>query len=145
MSGSGKDSRSSYKWSFTRQAAAGNSPSPGTPTQMPASADLSGSWAGTYSEFPAELTLTITGGSGAFFTGTLLVTTSQGKAPTELSVEILLKGEAVSLRETRVVSKGAASSWNLGNATGILQPDNRLMSGSGRDSRGSYKWSLTKK
>lgn len=148
MVGTGTDTRTTYKWSFTRQAAAGNTPAPSAapgPPRSAAAGDLSGTWEGTYAGNPAELTLMITGGSGAFFTGTLRVTTSRGKAPTELSVEVLLKGDAVSLRETRVVAKGATSKWNLGSATGILQPDSRQMSGSGRDSGGSYKWSLTKK
>ena len=139
MSGSGRDRRTTYAWSFTRVDA----PPVGAPAAAVSTApDLAGMWTGKYAGFRATLTLTSI--SESTFSGTLSVVTSSGKAPTELQVEVTVTQNSVSLRETSVIAKGAASRWNLGTATGQLQEGNRQMAGQGRDARGKFEWTLAK-
>jgi hypothetical protein len=102
--------------------------------------DLRGQWSGSYpGTMPAQLT--IDRQDGQTFSGTLSVTTMAGKETTELQVEGKISGQAVELRELKVLSPGR---WTLGTATGVLQADMRRMSGSGTDGRSSYQWNFTR-
>jgi hypothetical protein len=101
--------------------------------------DLRGQWSGSYpGTMPAQLT--IDRQDGQTFSGTLSVTKMAGKETTELQVEGKISGQAVELRELKVLSPGR---WTLGTATGVLQADTRRMSGSGTDGRSSYQWNFT--
>jgi hypothetical protein len=105
--------------------------------------DLRGQWSGSYpGTMPAQLT--IDRQDGQTFSGTLSVTTMAGKETSELQVEGKISGQAVELRELKVLSLGAAPRWTLGSATGVLQADTRRMSGSGTDGRSSYQWDFTR-
>ncbi len=131
MAGTGQDRKKTYQWSLDRQSATTVS---GT--------SLLGVWAGTYAGSPARLNLTEN--RGAAFAGTLRVTTQAGKAATELSVEIVLTGQSVELRETKLLAKGAVGSWMLGSGSGALQGGGNQLVGSGHDSKNPFDWSLTR-
>lgn len=105
--------------------------------------DLRGQWSGSYpGTMPAQLT--IDRQDGQTFSGTLSVTTMAGKETSQLQVEGKISGQAVELRELKILSSGAAPGWTLGTATGVLEADTRRMSGSGTDGRSSYQWNFTR-
>jgi hypothetical protein len=145
MRGTGRDRRTSYNWSFSRQASATDVPAAASVTASAPSTgavDLRGEWTGIYAGFQAQLK--VVERMDSKFIGTLNVTTRAGKPATVLDVEIVLSGNDIVIRESRVVMAGAVSSWNLASGTGTLDASGDRMSGNGRDSRSSFTWGLAR-
>lgn len=107
-------------------------PEPPTPSEQ--QLQMSGTWVGTFDEYPARLI--ITDHEGESFTGTL----------TGKTFEIIVEGtlnsatRAIYFKETRVVRD---KSWVLGANAGLMSPDGRRISGKGTAS-GSYSWTFSK-
>jgi hypothetical protein len=145
MSGTTKDDKSSYDFSFERR---GQAPAPmavrATPPPSTSSGvDMRGSWDGVYAGSPTELKVDTQDGSN--WSGVLLITTKQGKDATEIQVSGRVSGMNVDIRETSILRLGATSSWKLGNGSGTLQGDGHTMNGSGTDGKTSYKFSFAKR
>jgi hypothetical protein len=96
--------------------------------------EMSGTWVGTFDEYPSHLIITENDGNS--FTGTL-----SGK-----TFEIIVQGEfnpdtrAINFRETRVIRD---KSWVLGTNAGTMSPDGRKITGKGKAS-GSYSWTFSR-
>jgi serine/threonine protein kinase len=137
MSGTGRDDKTAYRWSFTRRKPAEAKP------LNPAMSNLRGSWQGQYSG--SEARLVIDKQDGTIFTGTLTVTTKPGKDPSEIQVEGKVSDLNIEIREVKVLKLGAAAKWNLGLSTGTAKADASQMGGTGRDGQNSYAWSFTRR
>ena len=104
------------------------------PPPPPSQLEMSGTWVGTFDEYPSRLVITENDGNS--FTGTL-----SGK-----TFEIIVQGElnpdtrAINFRETRVIRD---KSWVLGANAGTMSPDGRKITGKGKAS-GSYTWMFSR-
>lgn len=134
MRGAGSDAKTPYSWSFARR--------PGEIATGPAHSDLRGEWEGRYADLPARLV--IQNRNGEVFWGVLTVTSSPGKEPSEIDVELTASPPTVQIKEIKVIRRGAAGKWRLGSSSGTVQPDGGAMSGAGKVGSTSYDWSFTR-
>ena len=106
-------------------------------------ADLKGTWTGTYGHMGVGAKLIIKNHNGDKLDGVL----------EQASVRVAFTGtydpgsRSLKLKQTEVLS---GEGWSLGEDTGKLSDDGRMMSGTGKDAMGGplgfqYQWSFTKK
>jgi hypothetical protein len=104
------------------------------PTRPSPKLEMSGTWVGSFDEYPSRLVITENDGNS--FTGTL-----SGK-----TFEIIVQGElnpdtrALNFREIRVIRD---KSWVLGTNAGTMSPDGRKITGKGK-ATGSYSWTFSR-
>lgn len=128
-----KDATPKSTWSPAAEDSKTSETAERTPAPEP-QLEMSGTWAGTFDEYPARLVITDTEGNS--FTGDL-----SGK-----TFEVIVQGafnpttRAITFRETRVVRD---NTWVLGANAGTMSPDGRKISGTGK-ADGSYTWSFSK-
>ena len=103
-------------------------------------ADLLGTWKGSWGYNSVDCTIEITWVKGDEFSGTLR----------KEGAEILVHGtfsratRAVEFREIKVVRLGAdMRQWSLGENRGSLSRDGRIMYGTGVDEWGQYAWAVS--
>lgn len=103
-------------------------------------ADLRGTWTGTYGPLGQPATLTINSHKGRSFDGVLEQT----------GVRVAFKGtiesDKVHMKQLRVLS---GSGWSMGEDTGTVSSDGQRMSGTGKDELGgslgiTYPWSFSR-
>jgi hypothetical protein len=127
ISGSGKDSRAAYSWSYHKLVLADDS--------LARQFGFVGLWTGSQNNKPTSLL--VYAASGNSFTGMKL----------QNNYEILITGEInsttreVSIQETAV---NEGEGWNLGFEKGQLSADGLHISGKGRDKNHAYIWSYSK-
>lgn len=105
--------------------------------------DLTGTWTGTYGPLGTAATLVIKEHNGAKWSGLL----EQGTVRVAFIGSIDGSSRKVTFKEIEVIS---GSGWSLGDNAGLLSPDGRTMSGTGKDAVGglmgmSYEWSFSKR
>ena len=104
-------------------------------------ADLKGTWRGSWGEGERDCTLDISRVEGGKFYGTLR------KAGFRVAFEGTLDPASgqVFLRETKVLNPGPeASGWSLGNNVGFISTDAQTLAGTGQDEYAPYTWYAAK-
>jgi hypothetical protein len=100
---------------------------------------------GTYGPLGEPARLIIKTQNGERFDGVL----EQGDIRVAFSGAFNTASRAVTMKQSQVLS-GGAGSWSLGEDTGLLQPDGKKMSGTGKDAVGGafgipYQWTFSRK
>lgn len=109
---------------------------------LPTDVDLRGTWTGTYGHMGVGATLIIKNHKGDKLDGVL----------EQAAVRVAFTGtydpgsKSLKLTQTKVLS---GEGWSLGEDTGKLSDDGRMMSGTGKDAMGGplgfqYQWSFTR-
>ena len=105
--------------------------------------NLRGAWTGTYGSLGTAARLVINNHNGDKFDGTL----EQGPVRVAFEGTYDSGSKTITMKQTKVLS---GEGWDLGEDTGKLSDDGKMMSGTGKDPLGTalgitYQWSFTKK
>ena len=105
--------------------------------------NMAGTWTGTYGTLNRPATLFIKPYEGNRWSGIL----EQGEFRVAFIGNVDASSLQVTFKETQVLS---GNGWDLGENKGIISPDGRKMSGTGKDAVGgllgiSYEWSFSKR